>query len=156
METSTILEAVALFIGTGGLAGFIVAMLTIRYERRKAKGEAHSAEFEGMKVEQDTYQELIDDLKTAWKEQKEYIGELHTDRRNLREERDELRKEIEKVRKEQQDQARRIASLGMMVEAMRPLICSVVGCKDRMDNIIGLVSDDSFEKKEDKSIEGEK
>lgn len=99
METSTILEAVALFIGTGGLAGFIVAMLTIRYERRKAKGEAHSAEFEGMKVEQDTYQELIDDLKNAWKEQKEYIGELHTDRRNLREERDELRKEIEKVRK---------------------------------------------------------
>ena len=55
MEGMTILE----LIFGGGLISIITSFITLKYIRRKAKGEAHSAEYEGMKVEQDTYQELI-------------------------------------------------------------------------------------------------
>jgi chromosome segregation ATPase len=176
METSTLVEVISLFIGTGGLAGFIVAMLTIRSERRKAKGEAHSAEYEGMKVEQDTYQELIIDLKEAWKEQKDYIGELTEDRRNLRNERNELRKEIDELKEEfrrDQDKNERekhemreefqakihelndkIARQGHIIESWKPLICVKVDCPQREKNIMGLVADDSFDTKEERSGEG--
>lgn len=145
MELETILAIVTLVIGGGGVTGFVVALLTIRYERRKAKGEAHSAEYEGMKVEQDTYQELIADLKEAWNDQKKYIGELKEDRSALREERNELRTYVKGLEEKIQDQDRKIARLGRQVEALQPLICSIVGCKDRKSDIIGLIGDNSFE-----------
>jgi chromosome segregation ATPase len=90
-----ILQLVGIVIGSNSVVGFIVALITIKYQKSKVQGEAHSAQYEGMKVEQDTYQELILDLKSAWKEQKDYIAELHEDRRNLRVERDDLKKQID-------------------------------------------------------------
>lgn len=147
METEMILALIGAIIGGGGIVGFIVGLLTIKYERHKAKGEAHSAEYEGMKVEQDTYQELILDLKTAWKEQKEYIAELHEDRRNLRTERDELKQEIDVLGKKVNEQQCEIDDLKRIVSALKPLMCSQVGCGGRQTDIIGLVSDDSFDQK---------
>ena len=147
MEIETILTLIGAIIGGGGVVGFIVGLLTIRYERRKAKGEAHSAEYEGMKVEQDTYQELILDLKTAWKEQKDYIAELHEDRRNLRTERDELKQEIDVLGKKVSEQQQEIDDLKRIVSALKPLMCSQVACSARQSDIIGLVSDDSFDQK---------
>jgi gas vesicle protein len=147
MEIETILALIGAIIGGGGIVGFIVGLLTIKYERHKAKGEAHSAEYEGMKVEQDTYQELILDLKTAWKEQKDYIAELHEDRRNLRIERDELKQEISVLRKNVNEQQCEIDDLKRIVSALKPLMCSQVGCGGRQTDIIGLVSDDSFDQK---------
>ena len=175
MEASTLIEVISLFIGTGGLAGFIVAMLTIRSERRKAKGEAHSAEYEGMKVEQDTYQELIIDLKEAWKEQKEYIGELTEERRNLRSENKEFRQAIHdlkdefvaereknerekrEIREEFQEKIQalndKIARQGHIIDSWRPLICVKVGCTQRERNVIGMVSDDSFDTQEEQKTD---
>lgn len=147
MEIEMILTLIGAIIGGGGIVGFIVGLLTIRYERHKAKGEAHSAEYEGMKVEQDTYQELILDLKTAWKEQKEYIAELHEDRRNLRTERDELKQQIDVLDKKVNEQQGEIDNLKRIVNALKPLMCSQVGCSGRQTDIIGLVSDDSFDQK---------
>lgn len=166
MDNTTIIELAGLIIGTNGLTAFIVSLLTIRYERKKIKGEAHSAEYEGMKVEQDTYQELIIDLKDAWKEQKEYIGELTADRRNLRQERNELRKEIDdlkaefrkerdkddKEKKELREKIQlmsdKLARQGRIVKAMSPMICSNSKCKQRISDILGLVDDESFENNE--------
>ena len=145
MEIETILALIGAIIGGGGIVGFIVGLLTIRYERRKAKGEAHSAEYEGMKVEQDTYQELILDLKTAWKEQKDYIAELHEDRRNLRIERDDLKKQIDGLANKVNEQQGEIEDLKKIVRSFKPLICSQVGCAKRQSDIIGLISDDSFD-----------
>jgi chromosome segregation ATPase len=132
--------------------GFIVALITIKYQKNKVQGEAHSAQYEGMKVEQDTYQELILDLKSAWKEQKDYIAELHEDRRNLRREKDEQKKQIndleEKVEKQQTQiskQQTEIDDLKRIVNTFKPLICSQVGCNTRQSDIIGLISDDSFD-----------
>ena len=56
MDMVNILALIGAVIGSGGIASFF----TLRWTR-------HSAKFNGMKVEQDTYQELIDDLKTAWR-----------------------------------------------------------------------------------------
>lgn len=152
MESSTLLELIGLFIGTGGLTGFIVALLTIRYERQKAKGEAHSAKYDGMKVEQDTYQELIEDLRKDRQRLKEenadqqtYINELKAERKQLREERNELRNTIVEMRKELQSQGDKLARLGRIVNAMKPLICASVGCKTRETDIIGMIADDSFD-----------
>lgn len=148
MGIETWIAIISLVIGGGGVVGFIVGLLTIKYERKKAKGEAHSAEYEGMKVEQDTYQELIADLKEAWNDQKTYIGELKEDRHALRGERDELRKYITTLEGKINAQNEKIARLGRMVGALKPLICSFVGCKDRQSDIIGLVGDDSFDQKD--------
>lgn len=159
MEVTTLIELAGIILGGGGIVGFIVGVCTIRWERMKAKaeakkvnGEAHSAEYEGMKIEQDTYQEIIADLKEAWKEQKEYIGELKDERRqlrterdSLREERDDLREEIDKLRKQQGILVGDIESLKKMVEALKPLICGRSNCEGREPDVIGLVSDDSFD-----------
>ena len=145
MEIETILALVGAIIGGGGIVGFVVGLLTIKYERHKAKGEAHSAEYEGMKVEQDTYQELILDLKTAWKEQKDYIAELHEDRRNLRVERDDFKRQIDELVKKLNEQQGEIEDLKKIVRSFKPLICSQVGCAKRQSDIIGLISDDSFD-----------
>lgn len=140
-----ILQLVGIVIGTNSVVGFIVALITIKYQKSKVQGEARSAQYEGMKVEQDTYQELILDLKSAWKEQKDYIAELHEDRRNLRTERDELKQEIEVLRKKVNEQQCEIDDLKRIVSALKPLMCSQVGCGGRQTDIIGLVSDDSFD-----------
>ena len=134
MDGMSIYTLIGAVIGSGGLA----SLLTMRWTR-------HSAKFNGMKVEQDTYQELIADLKTAWKEQKEYIAELHEDRRNLRKERDELKKQIDVLEEKVNDQQGEIDDLKRITRSLKPLMCSQVGCASRQSDIIGLISDDSFD-----------
>ena len=138
MDGVSIYTLIGAVVGTGGVASLIASLLTIRWTR-------HSAKFNGMKVEQDTYQELITDLKTAWKEQKDYIAELHEDRRNLRKERDELKNQIDVLNKKVNEQQQEIDDLKRITRALKPLLCSQVGCSARQSDIIGLISDDSFD-----------
>jgi chromosome segregation ATPase len=132
-------------LGSNSIVGIVVAIITVKYQKKKVQGEAHSAQYEGMKVEQDTYQELILDLKSTWKEQKDYIAELHEDRRNLRVERDDLKKQIDRLANKMNEQQGEIEDLKKMVRSFKPLICSQVGCMKRQSDIIGLISDDSFD-----------
>ena len=134
MDGMSIWTLVGAVIGSGGIA----SLVTMRWTR-------HSAKFNGMKVEQHTYQELIADLKTAWKEQKDYIAELHDDRRRLRMERDELKKQIDVLGAKVNDQQGEIDDLKRIVRSLKPLLCSQVACKERQSDIIGLISDDSFD-----------
>ena len=140
-----LIQLIGIIIGSNSIVGFTVALITIKYQKKKVQGEAHSAQYEGMKVEQDTYQELILDLKSAWKEQKEYIAELHEDRRNLRVERDDFKKQIEDLEKQLNEQKGEIEELKRMTRSFKPLICSQVGCMNRQSDIIGLIADDSFD-----------
>ena len=94
------IELLSLLIGSCGLVGFIVGLVTIKASKRKAEGEAHSSIYEGMKVEQDTYQEMINDMKDAYRGQLDYIKVLKTERSELLEERQELRKQIEELKSE--------------------------------------------------------
>ena len=147
MEEIGLMQLIGIVLGSNSIVGFIVALITVKYQKKKVQGEAHSAQYEGMKVEQDTYQELILDLKGAWKEQKEYIAELHEDRRNLRKEKDEQKKQIEELDRKVDAQQNEIDDLKRIVNTFRPLICSQVGCPKRQSDIIGMISDDSFDSK---------
>lgn len=145
METTTTLEAINWIIGGSGVVGFIVSILTIRWARRKVKGEARDAENEATKKLQEIYQTMVADQQKQNEELKEYCEELKVDRRHIREERDELRNQVYNLQKEQMEQAEKIAQLGRMVKAMAPLICGNTKCKMRERERIGLVSDDSFD-----------
>lgn len=147
MEEIGLMQLIGIVLGSNSIVGFIVALITVKYQKKKVQGEAHSAQYEGMKVEQDTYQELILDLKSAWKEQKDYIAELHEDRRNLRREKDEMKKLINDLQVQVCGQQNEIDDLKRIVNTFRPLICSQVGCAKRQSDIIGMISDDSFDSK---------
>lgn len=164
MESLGILELLTLILGSNGLVAIIVSFATIKYEKSKSKSEAKGAEAEADMKRQDYYQEVIDDLKADRERMKEireeqegYIQELRSERKRLREEKEELRKENDDLRRlinelqdVQREQGDKIARLGRMYKVMTPLICTNTGCKKRQGDIMGLVSDDSFDKIEEK------
>lgn len=163
MEGLGILELLTLILGSNGLVALIVSFATIKYEKRKSKSEAKGAEAEADMKRQDYYQEVIEDLrndrarmKDVKEEQEKYIEELREDRKRLREEKEELRKENDDLRRlinelqdVQREQGDKIARLGRMYKVMTPLICTNTGCKMRQGDIMGLVSDDSFDTKKE-------
>lgn len=155
----SIVSLVSLLVGGSGLGVFF----TWQYMRRKAAADAATAEAEAEKAKyeasqahanvikaiQDSYQQLLGDMKSDHdeqrgyiEEQKKYIAELRDDRMQLRKERDELRDGFDRLAKEfadfkreseaERDQMKRdIARNGRMVESMRPLLCGKAKCKDR-------------------------
>ena len=106
INIDTIIAILGLFIGGGSGAFF-----TWRYQRKKAKAEAVTAEADAAKELQDVYQQLITDIKT--------------DRDDLRKRQDELEQQVRSLQKD-------VARNGRMVECMRPFLCGKSGCKDRV------------------------
>ena len=163
-------ELISMLIGASGLTGFVVALVTIRYERSKKKSEAKGAEAEADMKRQDYYQEIIQDMeqdrirmKSIREEQENYIKELREDRHRLRDEKETLRKENDDLRQTiinlqntQREQGDKIARLGRMYKAMMPLICTNTNCRLRQGDIMGLVSDESFDAVEEAKKNGEK
>lgn len=168
MDIPTIIEILLPLFGGGGIGAFVSWRFLRRQEAAKTKEQeanAVTAEVTATKEVQDVYQQMVNDLKEAWKEQKEYIGELNQDRRNLRDERNDLREQLHRLKNEieglrdemqkQQDEARKermrqedkVAHLSRVVQAMRPLMCSMADCRDRERDILTLVDDESFEAK---------
>ena len=171
MDISLLIEVLGLLFGGGGIGAVISWIYMRRQEAAKTKeleANAVTAEVTATKEVQDVYQQMVNDLKEAWKEQKEYIGELNNDRRNLREERNDLRNQIAQLKQElddlrsdmlrQQEEARqermhqedKVAHLGRVVKAMKPLMCSMSDCKSREQDILTLVDDDSFSTSEER------
>lgn len=141
MDATTIVELAGLLLGSGGIAAFA----TLKYERMRIKGEARNAENEATKSVQDVYQEMVADVKADREEQKEYIRELKEERMHLKTERNELRKRLDDTDDKMRLQEKQIARLGNRIDSLTPFICTLTGCKQRVRNYIGLVSDDSFE-----------
>ena len=127
INIDTIIAILGLFIGGGSGAFF-----TWRYQRKKAKAEAVTAEADAAKELQDVYQQLITDLKTDRDEPKAYINELKEDRNHLRKDRDDLRKRQDELEQQVRSLQKDVARNGRMVECMRPFLCGKSGCKDRM------------------------
>ena len=127
INIDTIIAILGLFIGGGSGAFF-----TWRYQRKKAKAEAVTAEADAAKELQDVYQQLITDIKTDRDEQKAYIQELKEDRSHLRKDRDDLRKRQDELEQQVRSLQKDVARNGRMVECMRPFLCGKSGCKDRM------------------------
>lgn len=95
------------------------------------KSEKRKSDAEAAKEVQDVYQEMIADVKADRQEQKTFIEELKDDRRHLREEREELRQRIDETEEKVRNLQKEVARNGRMVEAIRPLICGVLGCRNR-------------------------
>jgi len=99
-------------------------LLSWRWQRKKAKAEADG-------VEQDVYQEIIGDLKADRDDRKAYIKELKEDRKHLLQERDELRVRQDKMEEEIRSLQREVARNGKILEGVRPLMCGMIGCRNR-------------------------
>ncbi len=148
MEATTIVELIALIVGGSGVTGLVVGLLTIRYERRKAKGEARNAENEATSKLQEVYQEMVADQqgyfekqKSYIEEQQAYIGELKKERNHIKQERDEERKGNNEMRKrlgDTEDEVRQLkngfARQGREIKSLRPLACYRLSCKERIKN----------------------
>ena len=114
INLEAIISVISLLFGGSGIG----ALITWRYQRKKARAEAKEAEataerakFEAMQANtqlikdiQDSYQQLTTDLKANLdtqqeynEEQKQYIQELKEDRQHLREERDAQRLQIDRL-----------------------------------------------------------
>ena len=164
MEFTYIIELAGIVLGGGGLIGFGVGFATFKWMTLKAKSEAKTAEAEADIRRQDYYQEIIDDMekdrvrmKNIRDEQEAYIAEIKADRKRLHEEKEalriensEYRKKILELEERQREQGDKIARLGRMYQALQPLVCSNIGCKDRQGDIMGLIDDDSFAVDEEK------
>ena len=114
LSIEAIISIVTLVFGGGGIG----AVITWRYQKKKAKAEAKQAEAEAERAKyeamqanaqlikeiQASYQQMTADLKTNLDtqqeyndEQKQYIQELKEDRSHLRQERDDQRIQIERL-----------------------------------------------------------
>ena len=136
MEWFSILTSITTLIMGGGW------FVTYKSYKREKEGEATQAEANGWRVQQDVYQETIDDLKASC----EYI---RNDRNLLREENTKLRDEnkewrekyqemeelIISIRKEHTDEInelkREMTRQGSILEGIFPFACAVVGCANR-------------------------
>lgn len=123
----SIIGILGLLLG-GGCGGFF----TWRWQRKKAKAEAKTAEADAAKELQDVYQQLIADIKTDRDEQKAYIQELKEDRSHLRRDRDDLRKRQDELEEQVRTLQRNVARYGRQLEWMRPLLCGREGCAIRV------------------------
>lgn len=149
LTLESIIGIVSLILGGSGLT----AIITWRYVRKKAKAEASLAEAEAERAKfesvqaavnatkevQDSYQQLLADMKADREEQrayveeqKQYIAELKEDRRHLRSERDELRERQDKLERTMRELQDKVARQGRMYEATRPLLCGRRSCIDRI------------------------
>lgn len=155
MELTEILTTAILSVCGGGGIG---CLLTIKYTRMQARGEARNAENEATKSVQDIYQELIADIQKDREDQKAYISTLKEDRDHLRKDRDVLRKENENMRKaaanlqsEIQKVKEEVSRQGRKLELTTPFICTKAQhCKHRIGASIHEISLNIMKKKKEK------
>ena len=132
-----IISLIGLFVGGGAGAFF-----TWKYQRKKAKAEAVTAEVDAAKDMQDMYQQMLEDAKKDREDRREQVDELRKDRDHYKQERNELRDKMEQLTRSFMDwrieadndrskMKMDIAKLGRKVETMVPFMCGNLTCKDR-------------------------
>ena len=140
------LEAIISFIGLF-LSGGAGAFFTWKWQKRKAKAEAVTAEIDATKDMQDMYQQMLEDAKKDREDRREQVEELRADRDHYKQERDELRDKMEQLTRSFMDwrieadndrskMKMDIAKLGRKVETMVPFMCGDLTCKLRQRVVI--------------------
>ena len=141
-----IISLVGLFVGGGAGAFF-----TWRYQRRKAKAEAVTAEVDAAKDMQDLYQQMLADTKAEREDRKQQMEELRQERDTYKKERNELRQQVDDIQKsiyewrtkaedERAEMKMEIAKLGRKVAAMSPFLCGDLSCKLRQRVAVNEIS----------------
>ena len=126
ITVDTIIAILGLFIGGGGGAFF-----TWRWQRKKAKAEAENAEIDAAKELQDMYQQMLADAKTDREDRKAQIEELRAERDHYKNDRNELRDRLDATDEKIRALEHTVARNGRQIEAMRPFMCYVSGCRKR-------------------------
>ena len=132
-----IISLIGLFVGGGAGAFF-----TWKYQRKKARAEAVTAEVDAAKDMQDMDQQMLEDAKRDREDRREQVEELRADRDHYKQERNELRDKMEQLTRSFMDwrleadndrskMKMDIAKLGRKVETMVPFMCGNLSCKDR-------------------------
>ena len=132
-----IISLIGLFVGGGAGAFF-----TWKYQRKKAKAEAVTAEVDAAKDMQDMYQQMLEDAKRDREDRRKQVEELRADRDHYKQERNELREKMEQLTRSFMDwrleadndrskMKMDIAKLGRKVETMVPFMCGNLACKER-------------------------
>ena len=135
------LEAIISFIGlfVGGGAG---AFFTWRYQKKKAKAEAESAEIDAAKEMQGLYKQMLADANEYLEDARNKVDGLRQERDHYKADRDELREKVDKLTKmfyelktdgeKERAQLRvSISTLQSQLKAIVGLTCSVQDCKLR-------------------------
>ena len=139
----SIIGILGLLFGGGALGG----IFTWRWQRKKAKAEAKSAEVDMAQKVQDTYQQILDDKQKEVDDNHRLIKELREDRDHykqgyveFRDQVDKLQKEFRDFRNEPEEQRtqmkRDIARNGRQLECLRPFLCGREGCAIRVPVIV--------------------
>lgn len=126
-----IISLIGLFVGGGGGAFFMW-----KYQRKKAKAEAETAEVDAAKELQDMYQQMLADAKADREDRKVQIEELRKERDHYKSDRNELRDRLDEMDKKMRDLQFEVARNGRQIELMRPFICTDLSCKLRQRGTI--------------------
>ena len=126
LSIDTLINIASLLLGGGGGAFFVW-----RWQRKKAKAEAESAEIDAAKELQDMYQQMLADAKTDREDRKAQIDELRQERDHYKNDRNELRDRLDATDEKIRALEHTVARNGRQIEAMRPFMCYVSGCKRR-------------------------
>ena len=135
------LEAIISYIGlfVGGGAG---VFFTWRYQKKKAKAEAESAEIDAAKEMQGLYKQMLADANEYLEDARNKVDGLRQERDHYKQDRDELREKVDKLTKmfyelktegeKERAQLRvSISTLQSQLKAVVGLTCSVQDCKMR-------------------------
>ena len=133
-----LISLLGLFVGGGGGAFFMW-----KYQRKKAKAEAATAEIDAAKDLQDMYQQMLSDAKADREDRKSQMEELRQERDSFKDERNEYREQIDKLTRNVMEWKRltdetiddlrmKVARNGRQIEMMRPFMCGDLKCKKRV------------------------
>jgi len=135
------LEAIISFIGlfVGGGAG---AFFTWRYQKKKAKAEAESAEIDAAKEMQGLYKQMLNDANEYLEDARNKVDGLRQERDHYKSERDEMRVKVDNLvkmfyelkttsEKERAQLRVDISTLQSQLKGMVAMTCSVQDCKLR-------------------------
>ena len=150
-----IISLVGLFVGGGGGAFFMW-----RWQNRKAKAEAVSAEVDATKEMQDLYKKMLNDANEYLEDARNKVEGLRQERDHYKKDRDELREQVEKLtrlyyeiktdgEKERSKLRVDITRVQNQLKGIIPFTCTVPDCKLRqMMSIDDLPNDDTNRKKD--------
>lgn len=157
----TLISLAGLFIGGSGGAFFMW-----RWQRKKAKAEAETAEIDAAKEMQGLYKQMLNDANEYLEDARNKVDGLRQERDHYKADRDELREKVDKLTKmfydlktegeKERSQLRvSIATLQSQLKGIIGLTCSVQDCK--MRHVITFAESDPDRKrrqpKEQKDVE---
>ena len=128
----SIIGILGLLFGGGALGG----IFTWRWQRKKAKAEADSAEVDTVKNMQEAYDKMFQQVNNYLEDATKKVEGLRHERDYYKNDRDDLRTRIEKMEKKQYELQREVTRALSLAESLRPFVCTRMDCQLRVRGVI--------------------